>query len=230
MKIYAIGDTHLSGKPPFKPMKIFGAHWEDHWEKIRRSWLSQVTDEDTVLLAGDISWALKLKDALVDLEEIAALPGRKIMVRGNHDYWWQTVTKMTKAVQGKINFLHNNYALAGDYAVCGSRGWTCPQDPSFSDEDMPIYTRELARVKASLDAARADGFTRTILMLHYPPSYDQQSNSGFLDLIAEYSVEICVYGHLHGEGIATALSGNINGAACFLVSCDALDFSLKRIV
>ncbi|WP_425060677.1 hypothetical protein SCACP_14150 [Sporomusa carbonis] len=230
MKIFAIADTHLSGNPPAKPMSIFGAHWEGHWEKIKTSWQEQVSSQDIVLLAGDISWAMKLPDALVDLDAIASLPGRKIMVRGNHDYWWQTLSKMNKAVDGKIEFLNNNFAPAGEWAICGSRGWTCPEDPLFTASDQPIFDRELLRVEASLHAARTAGFTRLILMLHFPPFYDADSTAGFAGLIAKYNVKICIYGHLHGEAIKSAATGTMGDTTYHLVSCDALSFAIKQII
>ncbi len=231
MKIFAIADTHLSGEPPAKPMSIFGTHWTGHWEKIKTSWQEQVSDGDVVLIAGDISWAMKLPDALVDLNAIASLPGRKIIVRGNHDYWWQTVSKMTKAIEGKIEFLNNNFAPAGEWAICGSRGWTCPEDPLFKkNQDQPIFDRELLRVEASLQSACDAGFTRIILMLHFPPFYNHYSNTGFANLITKYNVEICIYGHLHSESIKNAATGLINCTAYHLISCDALDFQVKQLI
>ena len=229
MRIFAIADTHLSGQPPKKPMSVFGDHWLSHWDKIKADWTAKVTADDMVLLAGDISWAMKLPEALIDLEEIAAQPGRKILVRGNHDYWWQTLAKMTAATGDRLTYLHNNFAVAGDFAICGSRGWICPEDPSFSADDLPIYERELGRVRSSLNAAVKAGFSRLILMLHYPPRYANHP-SGFTALFREFKVELCVYGHLHNEAIKTAPQGNIDGTECHLVSCDALDFRLKQIV
>ncbi|QDR80172.1 metallophosphoesterase [Sporomusa termitida] len=230
MKIFAIADTHLSGLPPAKPMSIFGRHWEGHWDKIRASWQEQVAPEDVVLIAGDISWAMKLPEALTDLNAIAGLPGRKIVVRGNHDYWWQSVSKMTKAVEGKIEFLNNSFAGAGEWAICGSRGWTCPEDPLFKTADQPIFNRELLRVEASLAAARTAGFSRILLMLHFPPFYDHNTETGFAGLIAKYKAAICIYGHLHGESIKNAATGMINGAAHYLVSCDALNFKVRQLI
>lgn len=230
MKIFAIADTHLSGEPPTKPMDIFGAHWHNHWEKIKTDWHDRVTAEDIVLLPGDISWAMRLDDALVDLNAIRQLPGRKILVRGNHDYWWQTISKMNKAVENELTFLQNSFAVAGDYAICGSRGWLCPGDRSFTAEDNSIYQRELLRVRASLEAAASAGFAKIILMLHYPPVNDKHEPSGFTELISEFKVMICLFGHLHSESAATAPVGIINGAACHLVACDALDFKLKLIL
>ncbi|CQR72577.1 3',5'-cyclic adenosine monophosphate phosphodiesterase CpdA [Sporomusa ovata DSM 2662] len=231
MKIFAIADTHLSGQPAVKPMSIFGSHWEGHWEKIKASWRKQVAAEDIVLLAGDISWAMKLSDALVDLDAIANLPGRKIVIRGNHDYWWQTVSKMTKATEDKFEFLNNNFAIAGEWAICGSRGWTCPEDPLFKSKDQAIFDRELLRVEASLSAAQAAGFSQIILMLHFPPFYNHQTETGFAGLINNYQVIHCVYGHLHSESsIKAAATGMINGTTYHLVSCDALDFTVKPLI
>ncbi|WP_371368675.1 hypothetical protein SRRS_21590 [Sporomusa rhizae] len=230
MKIFAIADTHLSGQPPAKPMSIFGSHWDGHWEKIKKSWQERVSEQDVVLIAGDISWAMKLSDALVDLNAITDLPGRKIVIRGNHDYWWQTLNKMNKAIEGKVEFLNNNFAVVGDWAICGSRGWTCPEDPLFKASDRPIFDRELLRVEASLLAAQTAGFSNKILMLHFPPFYNPYTETGFTGLIAKYNVVICVYGHLHGESIKNAATGIINGAAYHLVSCDALGFELKQII
>jgi predicted phosphohydrolase len=229
MKIFAIADTHLSGKPPAKPMSVFGDHWLDHWEKIKADWLARVAPGDTVLVAGDISWAMKLPDALADLDEIAALPGKKILVRGNHDYWWQTLAKMTAATAGRLTFLHNTFAPAGEWAVCGSRGWLLPGDAAFGEEDEAIYRRELLRVRASLAAARGAGYSRIILMLHYPPRTGPEP-TGFTDLMAEFGVAVCVYGHLHNEAVNTAPVGDFAGTVHYLVSCDALDFKLLQII
>lgn len=230
MSIFAIADTHLSGNPPVKPMHIFGEHWEGHWAKIKSDWLSRVKPEDTVLLAGDISWAMKLDDAMTDLEEIMSLPGKKVMVKGNHDYWWQTIGKLNKAVNGAIFFIQNNFTAVGDLAICGSRGWFCPGDPAFGSDDLPIYRREVERVKLSLEAAKKAGYTRKILMLHYPPLYHKSVSSGFTELFTEYQVELCIYGHLHSDSISHAPTGLINETMCFLVSCDALDFQLKQLL
>ena len=227
MKIFAIADTHLSGQPPAKPMSVFGDNWLNHWDKIKTDWLTRVGPEDTVLLAGDISWAMKLDQAQEDLMAIAALPGQKVIIRGNHDYWWQTIGKMNAAVNKSLIFLHNNFTVVGDFAVCGSRGWLCPDDPFFKEVDRPIYLREINRVKNSLSAAKAAGHNRLILLLHYPPFYDRPT--GFSELLKEYNVEFCIFGHLHDDAVKTAPNGKINGTEYHLVSCDALDFKLKQL-
>ncbi|EGO63288.1 metallophosphoesterase [Acetonema longum] len=229
MKLFAIADTHLSGNPPLKPMDQFGAQWRSHWKKIKDSWLSKVTDQDAVLLAGDISWAMRLDEALTDLQAIASLPGQKILIRGNHDYWWQTVSKMSLAVNHQLTFLQNGHVALEDIAVCGSRGWTSPADPMFTADDLPIYQRELHRVRLSLNSARQAGFRRILLMLHYPPAYTPSLTGGFMDLIAEYAVETCIFGHLHGEAAQFAPTGTINGTRFHLVACDAVGFELVPI-
>ncbi|BBB89714.1 MAG TPA: metallophosphoesterase [Methylomusa anaerophila] len=230
MRIYAIADLHLSGNPPAKPMEVFGTNWLNHWSKIKTAWLEQVCIDDIVLLAGDISWAMKLNEALTDLNTIIRLPGKKILIRGNHDYWWQTVSKMTKAVAGQLSFLNNSFEPAGEWAICGSRGWTCPEDPLFCDTDLPIFQRELLRVESSLTQATKAGYGNIILMLHYPPFYGNKAKGGFTSLIEKYGVKKCVFGHLHGEAVSTAATGIINGVDYCLVSCDALNFGIQRVI
>ncbi len=131
MNIFAIADLHLSGTPPKKPMDVFGNHWQGHWQKIKADWLMKVTDSDVVLRAGDTSWGMRWDEAWVDLTELMALPGHKVLIRGNHDYWWQTVSKMKAAVEGKLTFLQNTYVAAGQWAICGSRGWFRPRMKSM---------------------------------------------------------------------------------------------------
>ena len=230
MSIFALADLHLSGTPPTKPMDRFSPAWENHWEKVQTAWLAAVKPEDTVLLAGDTSWAMKLKDAVVDLASIAALPGRKILVRGNHDYWWSTVNKMTQALPDSLFFIHNNFFIAENWGICGSRGWLTPCDPAFQATDESIYLREVSRLRVSLAAARAGGCERLIVMLHFPPVYLDECSNGFTDLLEEYNVETCIFGHIHGDGAHMAPRGYIKGAACHLVACDALDFQPKKIV
>ena len=229
MNIFAVADLHLSGNPPEKPMEKFGPQWKDHWQTLCRDWQSRVQADDIVLLAGDISWAMKLSTALTDLESIIQLPGKKIMIRGNHDYWWQTVSKMNKAVQNEIFFLHNNYFAADNWAICGSRGWLCPQEPTFTNEDLPIYQRELLRLEASLQSARQAGYTQMLAMLHYPPFTSSPQANPLTELLQAYQVSWCVYGHLHDESVHTAFNGSFNQIEYRLVSCDALNFSLLQL-
>lgn len=230
MKVFAIADLHLSGSPPTKPMDIFGDIWQGHWQKIQADWKQKVADDDMVLLAGDLSWGMRWNEACTDLAEIIALPGQKVIVRGNHDYWWQTIGKMSKAVEGKLLFLQNNYIPAGEWAICGSRGWSLPGDTDFSAEDQTIYLREVGRLRLSLQAASQAGYTRIMVMLHYPPTDAKGKATGFTELFAEFNVQVCIYGHLHGEAAKTGPAGIINNTLMRLVACDATNFTLRQIL
>lgn len=232
MKIFAIGDTHLSGEPPFKPMNIFGDHWLNHWQKIHSNWSAVVGPEDLVLLPGDVSWAMKLEDALPDLTAIANLPGQKFIIRGNHDYWWQTLAKMQRTCPPSLHFIQNNYyeVPALGVALCGTRGWIVPTDPAFKDADQIIYDREIGRLRNSLEAATASDHDFIIAMLHYPPLIQGEKTNGFLDLLDEFAVRHCIYGHLHDKSVEIAFTGQRNETEFHLVSCDTLNFKLKRIM
>ena len=229
MKIYAIGDLHLSGSPPYKPMHIFGENWRNHFDKIKASWEKEVSVNDIVIIAGDTSWALKLKEALIDLRTINELPGKKVFVRGNHDYWWASVTKMQNLLDNNCFFIHNNYYAGDNVAICGSRGWISPKDPSFTENDQKIYDHELLRVETSLQMACNDGFNNIILALHYPPLYTDNLETGFSLLCEKYNVKATVYGHLHNESITSAYQGLYKNTQYHLVSADAIDFKLKKI-
>ena len=232
MHIYALGDLHFSGVPERKPMWVFGAHWNGHREKIIENWRTAVTDEDVILLCGDTSWAMKLKEAVTDdLLPIAALPGKKVLLRGNHDYWWTSLKKMQAATDDQFFFLHNNFYAAGEVAVCGSRGWLTPSCEGYNrDIDGKILRHEEQRLRTSLEAARTAGYTDVILALHYPPFYAPQEESVFQDLIEEYGVKTCVFGHIHGaEGAASVFEGVRSGCFYKLVSCDTQHFTPVKI-
>ena len=175
MRLFAIGDLHLSGHPPKKPMEIFGPRWKNHWQRIQDDWKSRVTDEDIVLIAGDTSWAMHLKDAQGDLDEIRALPGQKIIIRGNHDYWWESAGKLNRLDAGnKMLYLYGSTTVIdnGRIAICGTHGWICPGDIHYNEErDAKPYRRELLRVERTLQEAEKLGCEHTILLLHYPPVY-----------------------------------------------------------
>jgi uncharacterized protein len=227
--IYGIAALHLSENPPVKPMEVFSPVWRDHWSRICSDWTARVLPTDWVILAGDTSWAMKWAEAAVDLEAVAVLPGKKIILRGNHDYWWTTVTKMRQLADPSFYFLHNNHVAVDDIAICGSRGWITPDDPCFGPSDESIYAHEALRIRTSLQSARDAGFRRLILALHFPPVIRPGATNLFTDLLAEFAVETCAFGHLHDEGIQLAPSGKINGAACRLIACDALDFKLEQL-
>lgn len=226
MSIYAIGDLHLPGGLN-KSMDRFG--WVKHKEKIFADWERQVREEDAVLLAGDISWAMTLDQAEEDLLEICSMKGKKFMIRGNHDYWWAGLSKM-RARFPQISFVQNNSYLFEDYAICGSRGWICPNDVWFTPKDLKIYQREIARLKLSLEEAAFLPANRIIAMIHYPPMNDKHEDSDFTRLFEEYGVTTVVYGHLHGEeAFPAGFQGMKNGTRYSLVSCDYTEFKLKKL-
>lgn len=232
MKIFSISDLHLSGNPPFKPMHIFGDNWLNHWQKITSDWSNIVAKEDVILLPGDLSWAMKLTEALPDLKAVADLPGQKYLIRGNHDYWWQTLTKMQRICPPSMHFIQNNFYELPELnlALCGTRGWMVPTDPHFKEEDQPIYLREIGRLRLSLETAKNAGYDNIITLLHYPPLVQKEDNNEFLALLDKYAVKHCIYGHLHDQSVTSAFVGLRNQTAYHLVSCDALKFALKRIL
>ena len=230
MHIYAIGDLHLSGEPASKPMEIFGAHWAGHKEKVKTNWLATVQPEDVVLVCGDISWAMSLQEAEPDLRWLCELPGRKILLRGNHDYWWASLAKMKKQYGEQLEFLQNGCIMVDDIAICGSRGWILPSAENFSEEDDKIYKREGMRLEMSLQAAAKAEPSQMIAMLHYPPLFAEDEETVFTELLEKYGVQHCVYGHIHGEGPASCFEGSRGVVSYKLVSCDTQDFQLYKIL
>lgn len=231
MAIYAIADLHLSFDERIdKPMDIFGERWGNYEEKIKESWLAQVTDEDTVIIAGDISWGLKLDEAMADLEWIHNLPGKKVLIKGNHDLWWSGIGKLNK-LYDDITFLQNTYYEADGIAICGSRGWICPGTLDFDEADQKIYDREMLRIEMSLQAAKQAGYEDNIIaVLHFPPTNEHQQPSDITRMFEKYGVKQVVYGHLHGKDIwKRGLKGTLNGIRYDLISQDYLDGQLLKI-
>ncbi len=228
MKLYAISDLHLSGHTP-KPMDVFGKRWENHWERIKDAWIRTVSPEDTVLLPGDLSWAMTLEEAAVDLESIAALPGCKVLLRGNHDYWWSSVNRVRSHLPQGMLAVQNDALRLGDFIVCGTRGWTCPGSSSWEgSQDEKIYRREVIRLGLTLDAAdrlRAPG-QKIVAMLHFPPFNERREPSDFTTLLESHGVDIAVYGHLHGVAEGHAIEGTFGGVRYHMVSCDYTGFNL----
>ncbi|MDQ0188466.1 metallophosphoesterase [Alicyclobacillus cycloheptanicus] len=227
MALFALADLHL-GQAVDKPMDVFGAAWQDHTEQIRRSWCAEVSQEDTVLVPGDISWAMHLPEAIPDLDWIAALPGKKILLRGNHDYWWSSIKKVRQALAPGVQALQNDAFIADGYAICGSRGWLLPTHPKFTEADQAIYLREAERLQLSLKAAAALALPM-VAMMHYPPTDQDGSSTLFTDLLEQYGVERCVYGHLHGPAHRFAFEGTRRGVSYHLVSADYLRFAPLRL-
>lgn len=222
MSLFAIGDLHLSFAIE-KPMDIFGGQWENHTQKIKDAWAEMIQDEDTILIPGDISWALRLDDAHMDLSWIEDLPGKKILIKGNHDYWWQSISKLNGRYK-EMYFLQNTFYSYKEYGICGTRGWICPNSTNFTEHDHKIYLREINRLKNSLDLAEKNKVEKIIVMMHYPPTNEKFEASGFTELIESYGVYKVVYAHLHGTNyFHTGLKGLKNGVMYHLVSCDYLE-------
>jgi len=226
--IWALADLHLSHVHP-KPMDIFGPRWRDHGARIARAWRERVADDDLVLIAGDVSWATKLDDALEDLRWIDALPGRKVISRGNHDYWWSAErTRRTRRLMPPGITLREADAARYDGAViCGCRGWVTPDTPGFQEgRDRPFYEREVGRLEAALAEAQrlADGVLPIIVMLHFPPFVSGRPTA-FSERIAAAGAAACVYGHLHRpDDWASATQGRVAGVYYQLTACDYLGF------
>lgn len=232
MAVYAISDLHLSFSSD-KPMDIFGEVWENYFEIVKRDWNEKVSDEDTVLLAGDLSWAMTLDNALVDVDALSDLKGRKIIIRGNHDYWWQSYTKLFEVLRERNIYALQNNALSFDGAIfCGSRGWVIPSGAEPAAEDVRIYERELIRMELSLKAAEKlrSGDEPTIAMIHYPPFDRDNPSSGFTELFEKFGVSKVIYGHIHGKRSGRKLHAVKNGVEYFLTSCDQTGNRLVRIL
>lgn len=222
MALFAISDLHLAINGD-KPMDVFGEKWFKHDEKIKNNWLNKINENDTVLIAGDISWSMKMKEGLNDLNWIHDLPGQKIFVKGNHDYWWSSISKLN-CLFSDMNFIQNNFFTYKEYAICGTRGWTCPGGENYTDHDEKLYDREINRLKLSLDSARQEGFNKYICMLHYPPVNERFEKSSFTEIFNEYKVEKVIYGHLHGPSLNRVLEGDMNGIEYIVTSCDYINF------
>lgn len=228
-RVYAIGDLHLSLSVPNKAMDVFGAHWKDHTERIKEAWQDTVSEEDLVLIPGDISWAMYLNDAIADLAFIGELKGTKLILRGNHDYWWQSVTKVRAALPEKMFALQNDVFRFGDICVCGTRGWTVPESAHFKESaDRKLYERELIRLDLSLKALPQD--VQAIGMLHFPPFSETGEPSGFARRFAAANVTDVVYGHLHGVSHRFMFNGESDGVRYYAVPADFLNFIPKRIL
>lgn len=223
MSIYAIGDLHLSFAPQVeKPMDIYGRAWRDHAAKLKENWNQIIKPEDTVILAGDISWGLRLSEAVYDLDWINTLPGKKVIFKGNHDLWWNGIGKLNR-LYDSITFVQNTALEAEGCFLCGSRGWICPGHDDFKKEDEKIYKRELLRLEMSLKDAAAKGAEHIIGVLHFPPSPGSSCGSAFTEAFEAAGAEQVVYGHLHGEDAwKNGLKGNYNGIRYRLVSLDYL--------
>lgn len=226
MAIYAISDLHLSFGTD-KPMDVFGDRWKNHAQRLKDNWSQVVGNDDVVLIPGDISWAINLDEAVPDFRFIESLPGRKIISKGNHDYWWSTRRKFQAFLDANglktIQMLHNNAFRVQDHVICGTRGWIDPSDPDFSEEDRKIFHRELERLRLSLEEGKRLG-GEIIAMLHYPPFDSEHRTNDFAVLLKEYDVRVCLYGHIHGHAEEAWRDEMVEGIRYSLISADYLAF------
>lgn len=227
MALYAISDLHL----PLgvnKPMDIFGSRWANYVERLYTNWQSVVKKEDTVVLPGDFSWATYIKDAKKDFDYLEKLNGKKILLKGNHDYWWETLSKMKRFFSENeyetISVIQNNSYIYKDIAICGTRGWIIP---GGGGEDKTIYDRECGRLELSLSDAPAD--KRKFVFLHYPPVLKNNLQTPMADILKKYNTEKCIYGHLHAKSSENAFKGEADGINYLLVSCDYLGFMPMKL-
>lgn len=230
MKVFAISDLHLSGMAD-KPMNVFGGGWEGHFEKIKQDWEEKVSEEDIVLLGGDTSWGMKLEEGIFDVRSLACLKGHKILIRGNHDYWWNGISRV-RALRpdDSFVFLQNDCVKIGNLIVAGSRGWTCPGSTDFTEHDKALYLREAERFRLAfkqLEKVRCEG-DELIALIHYPPFNIKREDTLFTQLFEENRVNKAVFGHLHGSGYFP-LRSEKNSIEYFLTSCDKTHFRLTQI-
>ncbi len=249
MAVWAIADLHLSFGVPDKAMDLFGAQWKHHPEKVKANWLKLIAPEDLVLIAGDISWAMHPEQAKVDLEWIDALPGTKVMIRGNHDYWWTSISKVEKILPPSMHLIQNNAYNWGNISIGGARLWDTPDytfgewidykdnpkakklttEPINAEETVRLFERELMRLESSLKAMDSQAGTR-IVMTHYPPISGTLMNSAVSKLLENYHIDICVFGHLHNLKQGVQLFGKKNGISYYLTACDFLNFVPLKIL
>ncbi len=223
MSVYAIADLHLSFGTD-KPMDIFSG-WSDYVTRIENNWRRLITDDDTVVIAGDISWALKLEECYADFAFINSLPGKKLFVKGNHDYWWGTKSKIDEYLKANgfdtIEIIFNNAYVRDGIAICGTRGWNYE---SSGEKDMKILNREIGRLNMSINEAKKTGY-EPVVFLHYPPVYDTIVCQEIIDALKSQGIKKCYYGHLHGTNTHRhAVTGNYEGIELKLISCDYTEF------
>ncbi len=227
MRVFAIADPHLSSRDP-KPMDVFGASWQGHPEAFFEGWRRVVREDDLVLVPGDISWAMRLEDALPDLAAIAALPGRSVLLRGNHDYWWPSLRRLRAVLPEGMHAIQHDAVRIGDVIVAGTRGWVVPGAPGGDAHDERIFRRELHRLQLSLAAAAKLGPGTLVVMLHFPPTNPRGDASEMLDLITAAAPRALVFGHVHGE--APVYVPTIADTVVRFVAADALRFEPALIL
>lgn len=230
MAIYVIADLHLSFSQD-KPMSIFGENWEGHSEKIKNNWISKVKPEDTVVLPGDFSWAMYLQDTYKDFEYLNSLPGKKLLLKGNHDYWWTTVTNMRNFLEENkfknIDFIYNNSYLVENKILTGTRGWNLLD----TENSSKMIKRESIRLQLAIeDGIKKYGDDKEIIVfMHYPPISNTNKKSEFLKILKQYDIKRCYYGHLHGKSHQDVVEGIVDGIEFKLISADYLNFDVIKV-
>ncbi len=230
MSLYVIGDLHLCKGNPDKTMSIFGG-WEDYQERIERNWLDTVNFDDTIVLAGDISWGMSLQDAAEDFKFIDRLPGTKIILKGNHDYWWTTMKKMQDFLKTEgfsaIKILHNNHFKYGEYGICGTRGWV---NIPGEDQDEKVLRREVQRLETSIKSALSENL-KPLVFMHYPPIFASNFNYDILEILYRYNIGECYYGHIHGRSAHDLCIKNTYDDINFhLIAGDYLQFAPEKVL
>ena len=231
MNFYSISDLHLSSTCD-KPMDVFGSGWEGHFDKIKNDWQSKVQDDDVVLLCGDTSWGTVLEEGLVDLNLLSSLSGKKVFIRGNHDYWWNGISKLRAAApDDSFYFLQNDCIKLGNVIICGSRGWTCPGSADYTPHDEKLYLREAERFKLcfkEVEKIRKEGDV-LLAMIHYPPMNPKLQDTLFTQLFEQNGVDKVIFGHIHGQAYFPLRTVK-NGIEYILTSCDKVAFTLQRVL
>lgn len=230
MRIFAISDLHISTNSN-KPMDVFGGNWVGYLDKIISDWQQKVTDDDIVLIGGDLSWAMDIDSAVEDIKILSNLSGKKVIIRGNHDYWWKGITRVREILPENFYALQNDHLRFNDVIICGSRCWSTPGSPDFKEQDMKIYLRETERLKLSIKSATLDRGEndKLIALIHYPPFNVRREDSNFTQIFEEYKVNSVVYGHLHGKNVRSDKLVVKNGIKYYLTSCDQVDNKLVEI-
>lgn len=231
MNVYAISDLHLSTSVD-KPMDIFGKEWVDHFDVIKQDWMSRVSEDDVVLMPGDFSWAMRINEAASDFDLFKGMPGKKVILRGNHDYWWNTISVVRKNIPQGFFALQNDVLRFDDVLICGTRGWLCPDKAPLSEEDNKIFLREIERLKLSLaqmDKERAQD-DKVICIMHFPPFNSRYEPSEFVKLMIEHNIPTVVYGHLHGANSRAELYVRKFNIDFYLTSSDLVSNHLVQIL
>ena len=230
MSLFVLADLHLCYSDPSKTMSIFNG-WQDYQERIRKNWLELINDEDTVVLPGDISWGMSLAEAAPDFHFINELPGEKIIIKGNHDYWWTTMKKMEDFLSAEgcstIKLLHNNHYRYGEYGICGTRGWV---NMPGETQDEKVLKREVQRLDTSIKSAISEGL-KPLVFLHYPPIFATNFNYDILEVLYRYDIKECYYGHIHGRSAhELCVTNTYDGINFHLISGDYLQFVPEKVL